>query len=656
MTFILKKVLDKSAYSKASEAAGLITKIGPTAQSALLYLRDNYWQEWKAWVGAQIPVDAQNRAALLEEIERSFTPRPLTEEITERHITGVIGQEPSFEFVSARSSANDEKVLDAYEKIKAILRKRQEATQEPPPTKELPPADPKTAPNPEDQAIKAKMLADARDRLAIEEALYDMADSMEIEVEDDLVLPDDLAPKWKRTIEAAKVVRQELAKEKALLGEINSAFGEWWDRRKGHELLHEFLEQLLATGRAAMRFYIPAGRLNEAGELGAKTWTDALDAIYLEVPAVDATTVATDTSTMGQMSVYSYSALNADGAEESRAEITFLNEKGETVIRILNEKGLLDNGEAIHDCAGQLFVDMVTAKPLLTNAVQRNQNALNVVNTMLLHNSNLAGHRERNYVNLQRPKKEVADSSAPGGTRLVDDAVRVGARAANFLTGITYKDSDGNTHLAPGGIVITDPVDPKPLIEAATAFEDNILGAVSQMHTKISGDATASAVSRVQARFEHIKRLQGTSLKLEGVMRSRMVGVVALAMAMSDDMKDAAKLKALKTLRPYVQCHVNAGPLAPDERRVILEEYSKGVRSLESTQMMLGTEDVEGEMQKLADEREGSVSQMKERAVVVQTLAAAGASVESAALVAGFSQEQAKLLGQTDFTGGDDGE
>jgi len=78
--------------------------------------------------------------------------------------------------------------------------------------------------------------------------------------------------------------------------------------------------------------------------------------------------------------------------------------------------------------------------------------------------------------------------------KVEDDAVRVGARG-QLPNGRRLQGQRRNQHIAPGSIVITDPVDPKLLIEAAAAFNINILGAVSQKHTKISGDGTVSAVS-----------------------------------------------------------------------------------------------------------------------------------------------------------------
>ena len=402
-----------------------------------------------------------------------------------------------------------------------------------------------------------------------------------------------------------------------------------------------FARQLLSTGRAALRFYVPQSLLDAQGRVKVEDWAEALDLIWLEVPVAASASVARD-KRMQPASLFSYSDIATEGEQKgkevARIEVTFLEGEG-TVVRILEEEKVVD--EVTHDCAGELFVDEALCPALITPAVQRNQNALNVINTMLLHNGNLAGFRERNYFNATPPTKRVADVSAPGGYREERDAVRVGPRAANFLNGLVLKDRQGNETVVTPSMLITDPVSPEPLIQALEKFEENILGSVSQKHVLISGDATASAVSRIQARHEHVSRLLTTAIAIEGVTRSRMRGIVAFALTLAQESK---KLEAFKKLRAYVKCQLDAGPITPDERRAILEEYEAGMRSLESTQILLGIEDVDGELQKLQRERDSSLPQLQDRATAVEMLTRAGASIEGAAQVVGFDADDAAKL------------
>jgi hypothetical protein len=439
--------------------------------------------------------------------------------------------------------------------------------------------------------------------------------------------------------------------ESNLLREVNSTVGAWWDDRGGHELAQDFAEHLVLAQRAAMRFYVPPGLLNDAGQLrlNRRDWKEALNSIYLEVPPPDTCTLAVDATDKKPCSVYVYQhAKEVDGKKVfvTRVELTFTNDAGETVIRILEGDKL--EGEAVQRIGGELYLaEARLRKPIISEALLRTQRALNVVNTMMLHNGNLAGFRERNYINLQRPQREIDDPESPTGKSYVDDDIAVGPGAANIWTGVVYKDIDGNEKLAQGSIVISEPVDPAPLIAAADRFERNAYQAARQMHVLMGGDATASAVSRIQARANFIERLKSLKPKIEGVLRSRLMGAVLLACHLAGDNQTLQSV--IDSLRVNVNCRLNPGPLTADERQAVVALFESGIIPLETAQIMLGIDDVEAEAQKLRAEREQSVSLMVKRAQIFKELTDGGAGAESAAKVAGFSEEDAKLLGQGDF-------
>lgn len=625
----------------ASKANALVPRLPVLALQTLRFLGGDYWQNWACWVGTQVPNDAKDRAAIVAEIERCYVPRPLIEEISERHVAGVVGQEPAFEFVSDRDSKADEDALDAFEKIKDIIRKRASRLRQKPalPDPSAPPLSPEEAAQ---KAADEALAADAWDALDISREFAQLQSALGLPVEDDFPLPDDLPPAWKTVIERAKEVQTDIAEEQAFVSEVNSAVGAWWDKRKGHELIQDFTRALVATGRASFRFYVPSGFVDENQKVTAKGWIEALDLIYLEVPEPGSATVAVNRSKREPASMFCYKGTNTNGDDVSLVEVTFLKEE-QTIIRILQDDVVQENGEASHDCAGELFVDEATSSPLISAALIRNQNALNVVNTMLLHNGNLAGHRARDFFNTQRPQVEVDDPRNPGKKVKVDAPLNVGPGSANFHTGIAYQ-QDGKTVLASGNMVITDPVDPKPLIEAISQFEDNMYAATSQRHVKISGDATASAVSRVQARYEFLSILKKSSPKIEGVLRSRLRGAVALAMSLA---KDTKQLERFKKLRASVVCRLNTGPVAPDERAQILREYQAKVIPLEMAQTLLQIEDVDAAAAQLRVEEDSSPTTLKARAESMLVLTQSGVGIEEAALTVGFDPKTAKRMAQS---------
>ena len=59
-------------------------------------------------------------------------------------------------------------------------------------------------------------------------------------------------------------------------------------------------------------------------------------------------------------------------------------------------------------------------------------------------------------------------------------------------------------------------------------------------------------------------------------------------------------------IKAVFDCRLNPGPLTTDERRVLLEEYGKGLRSKETTMALLGTDDIEAELERMDKEGEAA--------------------------------------------------
>ena len=103
------------------KAAEWKPKIAPAVLAAALYLAGNYWQGSNAWAGTPVPEEASNRDKILEQLERTFIPTPLIEEAAERHLNGVLGNEPATEWVLARALKEDEQPSTSEAELLAEL-------------------------------------------------------------------------------------------------------------------------------------------------------------------------------------------------------------------------------------------------------------------------------------------------------------------------------------------------------------------------------------------------------------------------------------------------------------------------------------------------------------------------------------------------------
>src|SRR5688500_3531016 len=87
------------------EARALVPPLGIVAERTRRFLAGDYWQGGNCWAGTKLPADAANRRAVMQEIEDSFVPQPLVQEVARRHLAGVVGREPGFWLVERQSSA-----------------------------------------------------------------------------------------------------------------------------------------------------------------------------------------------------------------------------------------------------------------------------------------------------------------------------------------------------------------------------------------------------------------------------------------------------------------------------------------------------------------------------------------------------------------------
>lgn len=151
----------------------------------------------------------------------------------------------------------------------------------------------------------------------------------------------------------------------------------------------------------------------------------------------------------------------------------------------------------------------------------------------------------------------------------------------------------------------------------------------------MSGDGSASAVSRVQARADYLNSLLLTKTELDAALRWLLETALAMASYF------AGLPGRYSDLRIFASCKVDTGPLTPEERRVIIEEYQAGQRSRESTMYLLGVEDVDAEIARIEAEEAKSLAVQQARADVAATLVQkAGTSLKGAMKIAGYEAKE----------------
>lgn len=393
--------------------------------------------------------------------------------------------------------------------------------------------------------------------------------------------------------------------EQALIDEAEALLTGWWDSRGIHNVLQDAAATCLWAKRGPLRLFVPAGQVNDAGRIPVADLQTSVFRIYLDSPEPDRAAVVLDRSTMRQAGIYLY-----EQGKQKLAELTYLDEAGNTVIRITG--GETESGYAL-PLGGRLMMHEMSRARLITDQVVQNQKALNLALTMLSRNVVMAGFLERTYLNAQLPGRMEADPNRPGEERFIPEPMQVGAGATNFISGVSYLDATGNEILATPNVVYRDPVSVTTFRETKAESYTTILEECQQLHALLSGDAAASGESRKQALTDFKQSLADTKSQVEDALRWLLETVLALSAVFS------GQPGRYDSLRAVAECHLDLGPISADDQRVAKELVEVEIISRETARSRVGVDDTDAEAAKIEAEQ-GSISQRNQQALATAVL------------------------------------
>lgn len=454
--------------------------------------------------------------------------------------------------------------------------------------------------------------------------------------------------------------------ETDLIAEAGALVVEWWDDHDHLMLLREWVDTLLTRNRAVLRVFVPRGvrQLDPVtntqmvpvpgGEDEAMRMRKALNYIYPTLAPPGSAVVLTDPDTMQPYALFNY---ERDG--RTFTEVMYVEEGDDgtpdTVLRLLEGAGDRKRSpkpqEYRFKWGGYLPVHEMSRRPFITAPAVSQQRKLDLAETMEARNVITGGAAERWVLNASPPgEKEFYEENGIQKERFVPGTIRIGAGITNWVTGIETPIIDPATGLQKGvsltspTVMRMDPASVDTFRVVAQAAYATILSHLHQRHILMQGDGSASAVSRVQMRADYANSLLLTKAAVDAALRWLIETILAMGSQF------AGMPDRYKSLRAVGACKIDTGPLTPEERRIVLEEMEKGTLSRETAIAMLGnTEDVDNELNRIRAEEEQSLSTQQRRAEVVGTLVQqGGATLEAAAEVAGYSDEQQTVLKKRD--------
>lgn len=380
---------------------------------------------------------------------------------------------------------------------------------------------------------------------------------------------------------------QPTPQEDALIAEAEAALIDWIEQRNAVDILRETVQTMLVMGRGPMRLFVPAGELQN-GTVPRGDLLESILRVYLheELDAAQAG-LYRDQRTQAQAAIHVYK----DDNDKEITELAYVD-MDMTILRVFGETG---EGAWTLPLGKRLPVYELKRKPLITPQIVSLQKLLNLALTMMQRNVVQGGFLERVLLNAQLPGKY--ETAADGTRTFVPDPLYVGAGTTNAFTGVSYTDRDGNTQLATPSVVYRDPVSVDTFRETKAEAYTGILSEAHQLHYSMAGDAVASGVSRITAMADHLTDLAVTAAIVERAWAWLLETALAMAAVF------AGTPGRFEELMITAQCEIDAGPMTPEEKRLALDAYREGVKSLETTMLELGVDDPKAEMARIAAER-----------------------------------------------------
>lgn len=330
-----------------------------------------------------------------------------------------------------------------------------------------------------------------------------------------------------------------------LTKETGNTLTRWWNDRKALKDLQKAARILVCEGVVVRRLVFPRGRLVGGRKANAATLQKALDLLFFETVYADQGMVYTDPESMQDVGIFLFE--ERTGSEQSEvvtqcAELSFLNDQGETVCKIVRDKGNPTEYQP-YPLGGRLLVYEMTRDALITEQIQSNQRAVNLAHTQMIRNVNLAGNRQQTITNAIPPgatneKPTVTDDttktdSSPATTpvsRKFPSNFKAGVGAVNFLFGMPiYNDEGLIVGYTDPGINISDPVPVETFEKTIDKEKEAIYAQAHQRHVLIVDKADTSGRAREVARREYERSLKESKTELDACGRWQLETTLRLA-------------------------------------------------------------------------------------------------------------------------------
>lgn len=399
---------------------------------------------------------------------------------------------------------------------------------------------------------------------------------------------DIVSAKDKPLEDPALEAKREKTTDEKYFDDIDDKIVNWWTQKGIHQALKDFLSNRASYGKTAMLVYIPEGYLQERtletdGEKkteivlpNIEKFEDVLPKICVEVIDYKNVIDVKDAEFGGKFSII---RLNKDANELDRFGVFYVDVDGRSYFRVVSQKDIAEGqGSSVScDLAGNNLCITVGEydKALITASVKSEQKALNHAVTgeqFALANIN---YPETTFINAQ-PFEETNEQGHPTGK--VTQPV-AGLGIFRFLNGLKFWDDKGGEQVASPSIHQRDGADPEKFAKVAENKSKAIARGMGMGYIFLSDSEYASGDSKIESMDDYEILLLDYETTMNTVGTQLLETVVRLAFNFTN------QTSRNKDFNVIFRVNVSTGAITNDDKRVMMEECDKGLRSDENYMM-----------------------------------------------------------------------
>lgn len=409
------------------------------------------------------------------------------------------------------------------------------------------------------------------------------------------------SPNW--YYEKKDVKLEETSDENKNLDKLLTRF---WNKNKLEQKMQQALNSRLVCGRGGLRIYIPANKKNEDGSFKAKDLAGALESIKVEF--INPRKAKLFDEDGDKFSIINYQSIRDYDTQEKIdiIEFSFTDDDQKTFIGTVSDKetttfNVTDLAAALNsedkvanpvdrlkkDLSSPLDLDSETSfyeisgDPFVTPQMMQQANFINLCLTLAAIAMFETGFQQIITTNAKFEYKEVIDDKTGKKKKIPIGIESGGGVVQNFIGIEKINVETGQKDKHTPGVTIKEPVDMNAFKLGKEIAYDSLLEEASQLHVKISGDAAASAVSRVQAMASFYLRIKKYKADVDAIGSWLLNSVILMILVILPNET------LLSEFRAIFDSKIDIGPLSPEEKNFVISMVNNKLVSKETARVLL---------------------------------------------------------------------